>query len=195
MQLERELRGWELEHQHQHRHRDQRRHDERHGHRDRHRDRDRRRAELRAHAGDAGVLQSPELLAFSWNGEACVYVEGCNCAGPDCDALFTFEPDFIGSDSPRNKAEHDCWSTYIDIACMTDPCDCPAGEYCVGYYDGTCQGGWGAGLSCTPMPMGCEDDPKDCQSDCPEQICGTGNPCNASPCGGEWSNAIYCYGI
>jgi hypothetical protein len=135
----------------------------------------------------------PTTQAFIWNGQECNLIEGCECMGPDCAALFTFQPDFLGSDAPRHTAEHQCWSTYIDAGCMTDPCDCPPGEFCVAYYDGTCTGG---NLMCTPMPAGCEDDPQNCDSGCPEQICeGPGNPCFASPCGGEWSNAIYCYGI
>jgi hypothetical protein len=75
---------------------------------------------------------------------------------------------------------------------MTDPCGCAAGEFCVGFYDGTCKGG---ALNCMAMPAGCEDDPKDCDGGCPDQICGAGNSCTAPPCGGEWSNAVYCYGI
>jgi hypothetical protein len=135
---------------------------------------------------------TPSLRAFAWDGQTCVHVEGCNCVGLDCDALFTFEPDFLNSDAPLRTAEHACWSTYIAADCMTDPCDCPPGEFCVGSYDGTCIGG---ALQCTPMPAGCEQDPKDCASGCPDQICESGTECIAAPCGGEWPNALYCYGL
>lgn len=132
------------------------------------------------------------LRGFVWDGQACVFVEGCACMGPDCGELFGFEPDLFNSDAPRNTAEHACWAVYIELGCMTDPCDCPAGEFCVRHYDGTCLSG---PLQCTPMPAGCETNPKDCASGCPDLICDEGaSECTAPPCGGEWDNAIYCYG-
>ena len=134
----------------------------------------------------------PTLRAWLWDGQACVQLDGCACSGADCGELYTFEDVLLGGDGPGNAARNACWSAYIEPGCMVDPCDCPAGEFCVASYDGTCRGGM---PSCQTMPLGCEDDPKNCDGDCPEMICGTGNECFAPPCGGEWSESIYCYGI
>jgi hypothetical protein len=40
-----------------------------------------------AAADGLDVCESPVLYGWMWDGSACLKVEGCSCAGEDCDAL------------------------------------------------------------------------------------------------------------
>ena len=75
---------------------------------------------------------------------------------------------------------------------MEDTCTCEAGEACVAYYDGTCEGGM---PTCVPAPAGCEGDPTSCESGCPDLICAPSmSHCGAPPCEDEWPSTVGCYG-
>ena len=80
-------------------------------------------------------------LGILWNGEQCVSISGCNCTGPDCDALYnTFE--VCEKAHSECKAYDPCAGKECGDPCSTcDPKDedCPkTAEYTVCNMKGQC---------------------------------------------------------
>jgi hypothetical protein len=142
----------------------------------------------------AGVGDCKLLLGVAWNGESCVEIAGCECAGADCDALFDsveacktahaecFAP---GPCAPEDaKGVGDC-ALFLGYAWN--------GEECIGLSGCEC-----AGTACADLPMDlavCQDAHADCapSSNCvPQEAKGEG------PCDLFWGygwNGMVCVGI
>lgn len=130
--------------------------------------------------------------AVTWDGSECVALSGCECEGEDCDDLFLVIDEGVFGD-PTRGARHACWTKYIELSCMTDPCDCGEGQACVANYDGTCLGGEPL---CVDLPAGCSGDLRSCDGGCPQLLCGEwASQCDAPPCEDQWPPTIGCYGI
>lgn len=73
-------------------------------------------------------------LGYAWNGESCVSISGCNCAGVDCDALFA-SPGACSAAYASCSGTDDCRATGCDagsrcILCWVDYACVPDGAVC-----------------------------------------------------------------